>query len=264
MISRIDRVFGCCSNFSSKIESICRFLGYNSAFNLIGGSMYFPKSMLVSGLIVICTGVANSFADNVNKSQVYKVANVGVAQVLNVRQRPSINSPVLLQLPADSRWLLKRTSTKQGRWQKVVWGVNEGWVNNRYVNLDQNASRFLEKHRQCVKQNPENSMCCGVSNSGNNRNHQTHTEIRTFRVVNVPEGQSLNVRMSGRASAKKISNIPHNAVGIVKFPGQQKRHGREVWQKIRWNGRNGWVNARFLKYDPIVSDYRNIVQQACF
>ncbi|MEE9350926.1 MAG: SH3 domain-containing protein [Thiotrichaceae bacterium] len=185
-----------------------------------------------------------------------------MANVLNVRQKPSMNSRVILQLPADARWIVKRTSEKQGAWQKVVWGVKEGWVYNSYLGEDPKATQFLTEHRQCVKNNPRNSMCCGFKGPSERRNSAQH-EIRTFMVVNVPRGQSLNVRASGSASSKKIANIPHNAVGVVKFPGKQLKNGRATWQKIRWNGRDGWVNTSYLKYDPIISDYRNIVQQSC-
>ncbi len=215
------------------------------------------KILLMTSLISL--SFIFNFANAADTRQAYKVANLQMANVLNVRQHPSMNSSVILQLPADARWILKRTSKKHGQWQKVVWGVKEGWVYNNYIATDQQATNFLAKHRQCVQQNPENSLCCGFNGSKS----QNTPQIKTFKVVNVARGQSLNVRASGSATSKRIASIPHSAVGIVKFPGKQVRHGRNVWQKIRWNGRDGWVNTRYLKYDPIISDYRNIVHQVC-
>ncbi len=219
------------------------------------------KILFTTSLVLLLSPLNYASANNnAEANRSFKVANVKMANVLNVRQKPSMNSRVILQLPADARWIVKRTSKKQGHWQKVVWGVKEGWVYNRYLGEDPKATQFLAEHRQCVKQNPTNSMCCGFKSSSRNN---THHEIKTFMVVNVPRGESLNVRVSGSATSKRIANIPHNAVGVVKFPGQQVKHGRATWQKIRWNGRDGWVNTRYLKYDPITSDYRNIVQQTC-
>lgn len=198
----------------------------------------------------------DSFADSL---QVYKVSNVQQAGVLNVRSAPSSSANIILELPSDASWLLKRTAEKRGRWQKVIWGVKEGWVYDKYLSNDAKASQVALKHRQCIKNNPGNSLCCGVEP----QNSKNRSLIKTYKLINVPAGESLNVRASGSASAKKIATIPHNAVGIVKFPGNQAQSGKTQWQLVRWNGRNGWVNSSYLAYDSIVSDYRNIVQQTC-
>lgn len=211
----------------------------------------------LAGLMLVISSINGAYA---NERQVFQVTNIKSTNVLNVRQKPNMSSSVILQLPADAKWILKRTSERKGNWQKVLWGVKEGWVYNRYLGSDAKATQALAKHRQCIKNNPGNSMCCGYTGSAKTHNRN---KIQAFKVVRVGRGQSLNVRASGNASAKRITNIPHNATGIIKFPGQQVRRGNAVWQKVRWNGRDGWVNATFLKYDPIISDYRNIVQQAC-
>ncbi len=211
-------------------------------------------------LTVLMSGFNSAFASE-QAGLVFKVSNVKTSGVLNVRQQPSASSKVILQLPADARWIIKRTSIKKGSWQKVVWGVKEGWVSDNYLKTDLKGTEVLTKHRQCVMSNPQNSLCCGFNKPSRGRG-SSHI-IKTYRVIKVAQGQSLNVRESGNANAKKLASIPHNAVGIVKFPGQQVRSGGSVWEKIRWNGRNGWVNSSYLAYDPILSDYRNIVQQVC-
>ena len=224
--------------------------------------MNFFKIQVVCGLLIALSSAVPAYAnDRTAAKYAYKVVNIEEAGVLNVRQKPSIKSPVILQLPADAKWIVKRTSDIQGRWQKVVWGASEGWVSNNYVNKDSQTSKLLEKYRQCANKNPEKSMCCGFPRSS--AEHGRSHKIKTFRVVKVARGQSLNVRALGSASAKKIATLPHNATGVVKYPNQQVGRGRSAWQKIRWNGRDGWVKASFLKYDPIVSEYRNIVQQVC-
>jgi len=216
----------------------------------------------LTGLMLVISSVnALHASEGANERQVFQVTNIKSTNVLNVRQKPSTNSSVILQIPADAKWILKRTSERKGNWQKVLWGVKEGWVYNRYLGSDAKATQALAKHRQCIKSNPGNSMCCGYT--GGSSKSRNDNSIQAFKVVRVGRGQSLNVRASGNANAKRITNIPHNATGIIKFPGQQVRRGNAVWQKVRWNGRDGWVNASFLKYDPIISDYRNIVYQTC-
>jgi hypothetical protein len=216
--------------------------------------MKIPRILFFIGLVLSITSLYEVSADS---RTVYQVTNIKPADVLNVRQNPSSKSTVVLQLPADAKWILKRTAQRKGHWQKVIWGAKEGWVYDRYIGSDAHATQVLLKHRQCVKNNPANSICCGFTGSPN------RNLIKVYKVVGVPRGQSLNVRASGNAKARRITNIPHDAVGIVKFPGKRVKNGNAVWQKVRWNGRDGWVNASFLKYDPIISDYRNIVQQAC-
>ncbi len=221
--------------------------------------MKISKLPLLAGLVGLMLVISNINGAHANERQVFQVANIKAINVLNVRQGPNMSSAVILQLPADAKWILRRTSERKGNWQKVLWGTKEGWVYNYYLGSDAKATQALAKHRQCIKNNPENAMCCGYTGSKN----RNKNKIQAFKVVRVGRGQSLNVRAAGNVNAKRITNIPHNATGIIKFPSQQVRRGNAVWQKVRWNGRDGWVNASFLKYDPIISDYRNIVQQVC-
>ena len=223
--------------------------------------------MIVNKLLavgVLITSLNTVVIANTEAQPVFKVAHINSVGVLNVRKNPAANSKVILQLPSDSSWILKRTAEHSGRWQKVVWGVKEGWVYDYYLDADNQASQQLEEYQQCVANNPGNSLCCGYKSTSVGRNRSGKTPpIKTFMVINVATGQSLNVREHGSVTARKVATIPHNAVGIVKFPGKQVKSRNVVWQKIRWNGKDGWVNAAYLKYDPIISDYRNIVQDLC-
>ena len=227
--------------------------------------MKISKLPLLAGLVGVIFMISSFYEayanGRTNQEQVFQVTNIKSTNVLNVRQQPNARSSVILQIPADSKWIVKRTSERKGNWQKVLWGVKEGWVYNRYLGSDAKATQALAKHRQCIKSNQGNSMCCGYT--GKSSKSRNSDIIQAFKVVRVGRGQSLNVRASGSANAKRITNIPHNATGIIKFPGQQIKQGHAVWQKVRWNGKDGWVNASFLKYDPIISDYRNIVHQTC-
>ncbi|HIQ15475.1 MAG TPA: SH3 domain-containing protein [Leucothrix sp.] len=215
------------------------------------------KVSLLTSLILIFSSIGMAHASPQGNVGVYKVNNVRSPGVLNVRSQPSSHSKILLQLPSDSRWLLKRAA-RQGQWQKVIWGEKEGWVHTKYISFDQEGSSFLKNHRQCMKSNPSKAICCGYVSHGRNV-----TEIKAYKVVNVPKGQSLNVRTSASSSAKKLTTMPHNAVGIIKHPRGRMQIGQSTWQKIHWNGRDGWVNAHFIAYDSKTSRYRNFVQNTC-
>lgn len=216
------------------------------------------KNSLLALLAIACSSFVLVNASPQNTSIVFKVSNVKSHEVLNVRAKPSSYSNILLQLPSDSRWILKKSGLKKGNWQKVVWGKKEGWVHTNYISVDSEGSTFLKNHRQCMRDHPSQSICCGYISHGRNT-----TEIKTYKVVHVAKGQSLNVRSAASAKAKKVATIPHNAVGIVKHPRGRMNVGRSTWQKIRWNGHDGWVNSYFINYDPVTSSYRNFVQKTC-
>ncbi|MCK5726796.1 MAG: SH3 domain-containing protein [Thiotrichaceae bacterium] len=214
------------------------------------------KLGLLVSLILVSAPLVVANAES--QDNVFKVSNVRSHGVLNVRAKPSVRSNVLFQLPSDSRWVLKRT-VKKGKWQKVIWGKKEGWVYTDYLAIDHEGSLFLKNHRQCVKNNPTKAICCGYEQP----HGRNLAEIKTYKVVNVSIGQSLNVRSSASPKASKVSTMPHNAIGIVKDPRGRMKIGHSTWQKIRWNGHDGWVNSHYINYDAATSNYRNFVKKSC-
>lgn len=61
-------------------------------------------------------------------------------------------------------------------------------------------------------------------------------------VVNVSQGDVLNLRAAPGASSTVIGSIPHNGQTIV---ATGKRQGN--WLQVSWAGQTGWVNKRFLQ-----------------
>jgi uncharacterized membrane protein len=65
-------------------------------------------------------------------------------------------------------------------------------------------------------------------------------------VVNVSDGDHLNMRDGPGASYAVKSSLPHNATGIRVLQWAEEYTGNSLWVKIAWQQRRGWVNSRFL------------------
>ncbi|MFA9431974.1 hypothetical protein [Egicoccus sp. AB-alg2] len=69
---------------------------------------------------------------------------------------------------------------------------------------------------------------------------------RTYRVVNVRAGSSLNVRSQPGVGNTIVARLPSDATGI-RSTGNRARVGDVVWRQIWLSGRTGWVSSRFLQ-----------------
>ena len=62
------------------------------------------------------------------------------------------------------------------------------------------------------------------------------------KVVNVAQGDTLNMRAGAGMQHPVLAKIPHNGLTIV-ATGRRKGN----WAEVFWMGQTGWVNAQFLK-----------------
>ena len=67
----------------------------------------------------------------------------------------------------------------------------------------------------------------------------------TYAVFGIKAGDSLNVRQSPGANAAVIGKLAHNVTGI-RFIGESRKVGKDIWAKINHQGLTGWVNQNFL------------------
>lgn len=67
-----------------------------------------------------------------------------------------------------------------------------------------------------------------------------------YKIVNVANWDSLNVRNGAGTGYDIVSEIPANS-GSIKSTGDTKDVGGSTWVKITWNGQSGWVNNRYLE-----------------
>jgi uncharacterized protein YraI len=67
-----------------------------------------------------------------------------------------------------------------------------------------------------------------------------------YKIVNVANWDSLNVRSGAGTGFDVVSEIPANSSNI-KIVGDSRDVGGSTWVKIKWDGQSGWVNQRYLE-----------------
>jgi hypothetical protein len=79
------------------------------------------------------------------------------------------------------------------------------------------------------------------------RNSQISSNLQQSRfvVVNISDGDFLNVREQPNASGKIVAKLPRGA--MVTSSGKKERRGSDTWIYISSATGSGWVNFRFLK-----------------
>jgi len=84
------------------------------------------------------------------------------------------------------------------------------------------------------------------------KNSQKKSE--RMEVINVSDGDHLNMRDGPSASYTVQSSLPHNATGIRVLKWAEEYTGNSLWVKVEWQQRRGWVNSRFLhSYKTVVT-----------
>jgi hypothetical protein len=69
---------------------------------------------------------------------------------------------------------------------------------------------------------------------------------QTYRVVNVREGDAVNIRQGPGSSYPVVARIPPGVRGIILGP-RQVANGSTIWQEISVAGYVGWVNEVYLE-----------------
>ena len=104
----------------------------------------------------------------------YRVINVNGDTTLNLRARPGLYSRVVRKIPFNARGL-GNAIRSQGRWTRVNYGGQTGWVHNDFLAED----------------------------------YKGQTTI--YKVVGINSWDTLNIRKKPKISARIISDIPGNA-----------------------------------------------------
>jgi uncharacterized membrane protein len=73
-------------------------------------------------------------------------------------------------------------------------------------------------------------------------------------VIKVATGDHLNMRSGPNVSYAVTSSLPYNAKKVRVLRWAEEYTGNSLWVKVAWQGRQGWVNSRFLQgYDKPTS-----------
>lgn len=70
-----------------------------------------------------------------------------------------------------------------------------------------------------------------------------------FQVVNVGKNDSLNMRAWPSAKSKVVATLPYNAKWIASRRAPVTKEGAS-WREVYWNGTKGWINAKYIQFDP--------------
>lgn len=85
----------------------------------------------------------------------------------------------------------------------------------------------------------------------------SHAQTTSYSVTGVDASDTLNIRAglegaSGLGDTQIVGEIPANASGIEATGRSVDLNGR-LWREIRYQGVDGWVAARFLRTESVVS-----------
>ena len=72
-----------------------------------------------------------------------------------------------------------------------------------------------------------------------------YTNNQSYKIINVANWDTLNIRSGAGTEYRVISEIPPNASGITLIGDEREVNG-STWVKILWDGQKGWVNKRYL------------------
>jgi hypothetical protein len=70
-----------------------------------------------------------------------------------------------------------------------------------------------------------------------------------FRVVNVENWDSLNIREQPTHKSNIVFTIPYDAKNVASLGEERKLKNGSVWKKIEYKYYSGWVNSRYLSIE---------------
>lgn len=151
-----------------------------------------------------------------NNANSKKTAGIVVAQIdhLNIRQEPSISSPMLAQLfTGNEANYLK----EEGNWVQIQFGKLVGWVSKDYITIVTTKTDSIE------------------TNAVENTKKSTATSLN-YVTINV---DAVNVRKKADLNSKKIDVVYRNS----SFKVLDEKNG---WLEIEYKeGKKGWVNGLY-------------------
>jgi len=66
-----------------------------------------------------------------------------------------------------------------------------------------------------------------------------------YAVTGVESDDALNLRQKATARSAIVTRLPYDSVGIRRLEGEVMISGN-IWWRIKWEGKQGWVNQRYL------------------
>ncbi len=223
------------------------------------------KRILVTLVTSAFLTLSSILPSSAQANDIYKVMRVGQGASLNLRAYPSSKSKIKVAIPHNASWVVKRNSSKKvGRsiWNKVVWNKEEGWVNSNFLSFDPASTKLAEQRKQCLRDPKErNKACCGYPV---NERKRPFKSVEILSVKGIAVGDTLPLRSQpGQWKGEVVVAIPHNSTWMARLEQVKKLPNGQVWEYVRWNGQNGWVNKSNAVFDQAVTQLGDRKRKMC-
>jgi len=194
-------------------------------------------------------------------NDIYKVTQIGQGNSLKLHAYPAKHSRVVVSIPHNASWVIKREQRSQREvagvlWHKVTWQAHQGWVQDKYLSKDIASTRRAKEHlsvrQQCLADNTiTDKTCCGYTRN-KNKPFTAVQHIDMYAVKGIAKGKTIPLRtVAGKWKGKVLVAMPHSAKWIVGLAQEKKMPNGETWQKVRWGAKTGWVNKKYIHFDEI-------------
>ncbi|MGB0387851.1 MAG: protein kinase domain-containing protein [Ardenticatenaceae bacterium] len=210
----------------------------------------------------------------------YRVMNVQDGDVLNVRSKPGIESLLVATIPAfaqDIDITGERVQVDGQVWVPIQYGELSGWVNHQFLVEESLLYRIVnvatddtlnvrsapKADASIVGEIPFNGTDIQITapnvevegviwvpiqhaqiNGWVNRYFLIEQSL-LYRVVNVEDDDTLNVRSGAGVDNSRVGTIRHNGTD-VQITGTGVEVNGDFWVPIKYGQLNGWVNRSFL------------------
>ena len=189
---------------------------------------------------------------------IYKVSNFIPRTGLKLLAEPKKNSKIIASIPQNTSWIKIIGRPKAG-WQKISWNSLQGWVPAGTVELDRAATNLTDGKVDCLHDPKiKNKMCCGIVETTNDPSEL----VKIYSVTGVAQDDLLHMNSLPGRKENIVSLLPHNATWIMKL-GETKMINGIKWEKIKWGGHTGWVDANKIQYSPELTSVNDLKRKAC-
>ena len=193
------------------------------------------------------------------QGDVFRVTGVAPGEGISMYQEPNTKSPVIIKLPHNASWVIKRAETRPG-WQRISWNDQSGWIEAGKLVFDRAATQVVAVRNQCLKDpTVTNKICCGFPPSAEPKNFKA---VKIHSVTGIAKGDALKMYTEPKKGAKVVVLMPHNATWIVKLGKKVNKDGID-WEKVTWGGNTGWVNSVNLQFNPELTIASELKRKAC-
>ncbi len=131
---------------------------------------------------------------------------------LNIRKNPNIKGKILGKIPFGANKIKVLGETKRTvkhLWKKIEYNGIKGWVSSKFLKKEMNSSE-------------------------------------TWKIIKIKSDDHLNMRSGPSTRFRVLRKIPYNAGKLI-YLNEQKKNGKTIWKKIKYNNVKGWVSSKFIE-----------------